>query len=88
MPFLAWHLNKPELGPMLPIGLIWTVHWKSPVIGMLAMDSYAITSLVLFVLMALWLYSRRKQAAALPVPQASERKSPALGASAVQVADR
>jgi alpha-1,2-mannosyltransferase len=88
MPFLAWHLNKPELGPMLPIGLIWTVHWKSPTVGMLATDSYAITSLVVFVLMALWLYSRRKEATALPVPQVAERESPVLGASAVQAADR
>jgi alpha-1,2-mannosyltransferase len=78
LPFFSWDLDPPSIGPMGPIGLIWTDRWSSPVVKVLVVDSYAITTLALFVLAALWLYNGRKAIATVPVPRPAEREAAVL----------
>jgi alpha-1,2-mannosyltransferase len=78
VPFLSWNLDQPQNGQMGPIGLIWTDHWRFSLVRILAVDSYAITTLALFVLATLWLYNGRKAAPALPVQRPAEREAPVL----------
>ncbi|MCW2637775.1 MAG: transferase, partial [Dactylosporangium sp.] len=78
LPFFSWDLDPPNIGPMGPIGLIWTDRWSSPVVKVLVVDSYAITTLALFVLAALWLYNGRKAIATVPVPRPAEREAAVL----------
>jgi alpha-1,2-mannosyltransferase len=78
VPFLSWNLDQPQNGQMGPVGLIWTDHWRFSLVRILAVDSYAITTLALFVLATLWLYNGRKAAPALPVQRPAEREAPVL----------
>jgi alpha-1,2-mannosyltransferase len=78
LPFLSWNLDPPSIGPMGPIGLIWTDRWRYSVVKTLVVDSYAITTLALFVLAALWLYNGRKAVATVPVQWPAEREGAVL----------
>jgi alpha-1,2-mannosyltransferase len=66
VPFLSWDLNPPTLGPMGPVGLIWTIKWKSQLVETIALDAYVFTILALFVLTAVWLYLTRGEPAEAP----------------------
>jgi alpha-1,2-mannosyltransferase len=72
VPFLSWQLNPPSLGPMGPVGLIWTLKWDSELVQTLAVDSYTFTVLALFALAAAWLYARREPSVDTPQPSEAD----------------
>jgi alpha-1,2-mannosyltransferase len=87
VPFLSWDLDPPSDGPMGPIGLIWTDHWRFSVVKTLVVDSYAITALALFVLATLWLRNGRKAPVEVPVHRPAERKAAVLAGQGAGPAD-
>lgn len=78
VPFLSWQLNRPSLGPMGPVGLIWTIKWHSPLVETLALDAYAFTVLPLLILAAVWLYLTREVPLVAPPEPAPEDQPLAL----------
>jgi alpha-1,2-mannosyltransferase len=78
VPFLSWDLDRPTVGPMGPIGLIWTDNWRFSVVRSLVVDSYALTTLTLFVVAAVWLYNRPKAAAPLLEQRTTAQEAPML----------